>query len=373
MHKRILFLSLIICSSCYIADDVAPDQSIWEYGLPDNEGSSNQDLLYVNDLIESNRFEEISGLIILRNDKIIFENYFDRIAGPGGSIGRNSTLSKRALASNIGSSGLTLALAAIGVADDKRILSIDDPIANYLPQYSDVFTDDASKEAITIAHLLVHRGGFSWNESIQPFSPDNDLNQMKLSDDWIRYILEKPLEAPAGLRYNFNTGAGLILAKVIETASGEGYDTFLQENVLDPLTITTFEVDLDPQGNFNGGDGISISLLDWTKLGYLFINNGTWQGRRIIDPNFIAESTSIQHVVSESINIGYVWQLFGDNFTGNFGISHDEIYYTRGGLGQQMYIIPSENMIVSIFAENYFFGLINPSLNLFAEITNTFQ
>lgn len=373
MHKFLILITAVIASSCYVSDEVAPDQEVWDYASPDDEGVSSQALLDINSLILDNQYQEINGLVIIRNDKIIYESYFNRITPSQGLVTREPTLKNRDLTTNIGSAGLTFALGAIGVAQDLRLLSIDDPIADYLPSYADVFAADPSKADITIAHLLVHRGGFSWNEGIQPFSPDNDLNQMKLSNDWIRYILEKPLEAPAGLRYNFNTGVGIILSEIIENASGQEFQTFLQENLLDPLTISTLEIEVDPQGNFNCGDGISISLLDWSKLGYLFLNEGSWQNRRIIDPNFILDATSDQVTVSGSLSIGYMWQLFGDDFDGFFGVQHDEIYYSRGILGHQMYIIPSENMIVSIFAENFFFGLANPSLNLFAEITNTLQ
>ncbi len=371
--RNFLLIVSVLLSSCYVTDDVAPDQAIWEYEQPENEGLSRLGLLELNELVYLNQFQEINGLIVIRNDKLVFENYYNRTSPSQGILTRETTLRKRDSITNIGSAGLCFALAAVGVADDKRLFSLEDPISDYLPLYSDIFTSDPDKNEITIGDLMSHKAGFSWNESIQPFSQENDLNMMKLSNDWVRFILEKPMEAPAGLRYNFNTGIGIILAEIVENASGQDFDTFLNENLFDQLTISSFKIDVDPQGNFNAGDGISISLLDWTKLGYLFLNEGTWQGRRIIDPNFIAESTTTQHIVSESFSVGYFWQLFGDNFSERFAISHEEIYYIRGGIGQQIYIIPSENMIVSIFAENYFFGLVNPSLNLFAEITNTIQ
>ncbi|MEO9483771.1 MAG: serine hydrolase [Ekhidna sp.] len=372
MRQKLLFLALIIGSSCYVAEDVAPDQQIWDYSFPDDQGISSQTLLGLNERIQFNQFSEINGLIIIKNDQLIFENYFNRKVDDLGTITRPPTLKNRELASNIGNASLIFALSAIAIADDKRILSLEDPIHTYLPAYSDVFNDDPNKEDITIAHLLAHRSGFSWNGSFQPFSIENDINQMKLANDWIRFILEKPLEAPAGLRYNFNAGAGLILSKIIENASGQDYVTFLRENLLDPLTISSFEIGVDPQGNFNSADGIAVTLLDLTKLGYLYIQDGTWQGRKIIDPNFIAEATSVQSEVSGTLTAGYIWNFFGIDFLASFGVPHNEIFYISGGIGQSIYIIPSENMIVSIFAENYFFGFVNPSLNLFAEITHTF-
>ena len=372
-EKLLIIVLLFLASSCYIGDEVAPDQEIWEYSLPEQQGLSNQGLLIVNNQIQSNLYQEVDGLIVIRNDKLIFENYYSRIADSQGFVRREPTLTKRFLPVRLGSGGLTFTLAAIGIAQDKRFLSIEDPIANYLPEYADIFSEDPTKAEVTIEHLLLHRGGFSWNELTQTLSPQNDLTQMKLTNDWIRFILEKPLEAPPGLRYNFNSASGLILSKIIENASEQDFEIFLEENLLNPLTISTLEYEIDPQGNLNAGEGISVSLLDWTKLGYLFLNNGSWQGRRIMNPNFVADATSSLRTISGTTETGYFWQRFGDDFTGFFGIDHEEIFYSRGETGQHIYIIPSENMIVSIFAQNFFFGLVNPSLNLFDEITNTFQ
>lgn len=358
MKFKTIFI-LLILSSCYISDEVPPDQEIWGYELPSKNGLSDNLLLVLDNSVKTGTFQEIHGLIIIKEESLVFENYY---------YGRS-----RNSVQNIGNAGLSFTLAAIGVAEDKRILSIDDPIADYLPEYEDIFTTDPNKQAITIEHLLIHKSGFSWNESNQPFSLMNDLNLMKSSDNWVRFVLEKPMEAPAGFRTNLNTGSGVLLAKIIEEASGQSFDQFLQDNIFNPLTISSCNIETDPEGNFNGGDGISASLLDWTKLGYLYLNEGTWQNRKIIDPNFILDATSIQTEVSGLYNLGYIWRFFGDDLTEYFGIPHDEFYFIQGEIGQHMYIIPSEKMIVSIFAENYFAGFFNPSLSLYTEITNSFQ
>ncbi len=371
--RFIAVVLLIFTTSCYVGEELAPDQDIWEYALPQEVGLSNDILLELNERIKLNEFQEINGLIIIKNDKLVFENHYMRYVNTFDQVFRKVELEKRNLGYNIGSSGLLFTLAAIGVAEDKRLLSIQDPIMNYLPEYEDVFNDDPDKGGITIAHLLGHKSGFSWDESIQPSSQVNSLALMKGSDDWCRYILERPLEAPPGFRFNLNTGGGVLLAKIIENASGQDFETFLTESILEPLTITSFTIDSDSQGSYNAGDGMSVSLLDWTKLSYLFLKEGIWKNRKIIDPNFIENATTLQTVVSGEYNMGYIWWLYGDNFSRAFGIPHDEIIYLPGELGQHMYIIPSENMIVSIFAENYFFRFQNPSLNLFAEITYSFQ
>ncbi len=363
MKFRYLICWLIV-SACYVGEEVPPDQIVWEYGRPKDFSVSEDSLLFINSKLLTNQltreeFGFLTGLIIIKNNHLIFENYY---------LGET-----REVRRNIGQGSLIFTLAAIGVAEDKNLLSINDLISEHLPEYSEIFQADSDKEVITIEHLLTHKSGFSWNESIFPIiSPQSDLNIMRSNNDWIQYILEKPLEAPPGLRFNLNTATGLILAKIIENASGMDYLTFLDENILSPLTIESLTVETDPEGNFNGGFGISTSLIDWTKLGYLILNEGIWNGRKIIDPNFIQDATSLQTQVTGNYSLGYVWWLFGENFETSFGIESDEIFYVPGELGQHLYIIPSENVIVSIFAENYFFGFNNPSLKLFGEITYAF-
>ena len=355
------FKHLICCfvlSACFVGEEVPPDQTIWDYGRPKDFAVSEDSLLSINSRLRFSQqeFEFLTGLIVIKNNHLIFENYYQ-------ATNRNSV-------TNLSQAGLTFSLAAIGVAADKGLISIDDPIADFLPEYSAIFQADPDKQGITIAHLLTHRSGLSWNEGIFPaISPQSDVSIMKTSDDWVRFILEKEQGPPPGLFYNLNSASGAILAKVVENASGQDYLAFLEENLLNPLTINSLTIERDSQGNYNSGNGISISLLDWTKLAYLILNEGIWEGRKIIDPNFIKDATSIQREVNGDFGVGYYWQLFGENYENRFGIDSREVFFIQGELGQHLYIIPSENMIVSIFAENFFFGFDNPSLNLFEEIT----
>jgi len=352
---------LIIClCSCYSDEELPDDQTVWKYDLPTKNQLDQSLLLNLNALIKEEQFQLIEGLIIIRNDKLVFEDYYFNDAN-------------RDYVKNIGSAGLTITLAALGVAEDRGFLSLSDPIDQYLPEYSAIFEDDPDKRNITIEQLLLHRTGLSWNETIKGyFSSENNLNQMKTSDDWVAFVLNQPLEAPPGIRYSFNTANGLIVSKIIENASNTDYLEFLNQELLTPLSISSLNVQRDPNGSYNGGDGYNLSLLDWTKLGYLYLKEGIWKGRRIIDPNFVEGAFSNQFQISESQGIGYYWNLFGDNFENAFAIEHEGIIYSFGELGQSLFIVPTENMVVAIMADN-FFQFNNLSLNLFAEITTSIQ
>lgn len=360
MKLKSLFI-LLILSSCYIGEELPPDQTTWEYDLPSNVGLGEGGLIILNERLKFSEFQQVNGLVIIKDDKLVFENYY------GGDSRRS--------VNPLNAASMSLTVAAVGVALDLGYFSIEDKIQQYLPEYSDVFEDDNNKTFITIEHLLQNKSGFSWNEGLFLVfqNPENDINRMKLSEDWIRYVLEKPMEAPAGLRFSINSANGLILTKIIENVSGISFSEFIKSNIYQPLTISSDTISTDRFGNYNTADGIGLTLLDYAKFGYLMLEEGIWKGRRILDPNFVEEATSIQTNVSGTYNAGYTWRRFGEGFENVFGVDRNEIYFVIGEFGQHLYIIPSKKMVIAIDAENYFFGFGNPSLNLFAEITYLIQ
>ncbi len=349
--KYTILIIAILFSSCYLSEELPPDQTVWEYDLPVNVNLDQEALLSLDTRIKINDFERIRGLTIIKDGKLVFENYYSE----------NSRYTLNAL----GGTSMAITIAAIAIAEEKGFLSFDDKIEDYLPEYADIFEDDNNKTFITIRHLILNKSGLPWSIS--------DLFDIQTTNDWVRYVLEKSMQAPAGLQFNFNNACGLILAKIIENGSGQSFQGFIEENIFQPLGIINVSIKQDSQGNFDGAFGISVSLLDLTKIGYLMLEEGIWNGRRVIDPNFVDQATSIQTNVSGTYNAGYSWRRFGSDFENFFGINHEDIYFITGELGQHLYIIPSKNLIVCIDAENYFFGFGNPSLNLLAEISYMIQ
>ncbi len=360
MNKLKIILLTLATASCYIGEDLPPDQQIWGYDRPNNVGLSEDQLLSLDSLIKFEGFERITGLMVIKDEKMVFENYYD-------SMSRHTNL-------DLGEATISITIAALGIAIDQGLVELDDPIHQYLPSYQDAFDQNVNKRDITIRHLLTHRSGIAWNENLVAFfgNPDNNLNQMFASSDWVDFVLNQPMEANPGFRYNFNSGTGTILARIIQNVTQQPFDEFLNENVFHLMDIQTFTIGQDPSGNFDGGRGATISFLDWAKFGYLMLKKGIWNDRKIIDPNFVEEASSIQTEVSRSFNFGFGWRLLGENFD-FLPIDREDVFYSAGDIGQHQYVIPSQNMVIQINAENFFFGSNNPSLNLFIQITFAIQ
>ena len=71
-----LFLSILLVACIFSNENLAPDQKIWNYGLPNQFGLINKEFINLDEAIRNDEFKNINALIIVKNDQLIFENYY---------------------------------------------------------------------------------------------------------------------------------------------------------------------------------------------------------------------------------------------------------------------------------------------------------
>ena len=185
--------------------------------------------------------------------------------------------------------------------------------------------------------------------------------------DWVKYILEKPLDAVPGTRYNFNSGVGMILSKIIQNLTDESLSSYLDRRLFKTLEINNWIWTTDPSGTTNATNGLHLTQLDFTKIGYLMIKNGFWKDQVILSDDWIYESTNPQYQPSYSFSLGYLWFQFIED-QDNQPYNSKGTFYIPGATGNHLYINPEENLVVSIGAKNYFYGIFGPSYYLYLSI-----
>ena len=258
----------------------------------------------------------------------------------------------------------------MGIAfDEGWIPRLDIPIQTILGDaYEDIFEGNVLKRDITITHLLTHKSGFSWNETITSTqNPENDINQILLATDMVRYVLEKPMEATPGIRFNYNTATAIVMARIVEEVSGQSFTDFVEERIFGPLNITNYSLGFDPSGNANVATGLSMSTIDLTKLGYLHLKDGLWMNERIVSSQWIRELSSPQSVISTNVNYGYFWQVFSDEIGFITLLQPNDTYF----FSQHIYINPSQNLLITFSTENIALGLINNPMFLYNEVVRS--
>lgn len=250
-----------------------------------------------------------------------------------------SASQQHALVSVAGSVVSTL----IGIAIDKGyIQGVEQSIWDFLPkaQYADM---DARKEAITIRHLLTHRSGLS---IVQPVVW-TDLNFLTESDqDWVKYVLDKPMSEAPGTRFNYLDANPLLLSTILQMATKQTALEFAKENLFGPLGITDFIWLANPQGITIGNDELYMSPLDLAKLGYLYLHGGQWDGNQIVSTAWI-EATITEVIPTyrsckqvSTDQHGFLWWVSDVGGSGTMG------YAALGYGGQELWVIPDLDLIV---------------------------
>ncbi|MDT0677969.1 serine hydrolase domain-containing protein [Autumnicola musiva] len=267
--------------------------------------------------------ERLHSLLVIKNDTLVFENYYNNFS--------------EGQASNLKSSSKSILNLLIGIAIEEGFIeSIDETLYDYVPEiYNDEM--DPRKKEITIEHLMTMTSG------LESTSLDN-YSGWTNSDDWLRYALELPMEADPGEWFAYSTGDTHLLSAIITEATGMSSLEFAQQYLYEPMEIEVTRWDEDPQGYNEGGNNVYVKPYDLAKIGIMVKNGGVYRDKRIVPEDWIEESIKFQvepQGISRPFEIegyGYLWWLVKAN--------QYSTYSAIGHGGQYMMTIPDLDMIV---------------------------
>jgi CubicO group peptidase (beta-lactamase class C family) len=165
--------------------------------------------------------------------------------------------------------------------------------------------------------------------------------------DSFRYAATRPLQWPPNTvgRYR-NTDPVLInyLVRLGVEKRREEYLSFPQRALLDKIGVRTMVMETDPFGNFLTQGYELASARDWARLGNLYLQDGVWNGERILPEGFVkfvSELAPAWEADNRPIYGGFFW-INGD---GGFPVPRDA-YFMAGAGGQTTLIIPSHDLVV---------------------------
>ena len=326
----------------------------WETASLNSVGMNTSKIESLVNKIKSNTYEEVHSVVVIKNDKLVFEEYF-----PGHDFlynGQNFHGAyiefDRDTRHNTHSVTKSFTSALVGIAVDKGLIqSIDEKIFNYFADYSSLL--DQQKEKISIKHMLTMSSGFQWNEWDVSISQGNhDIVRFNQSSDPIYYLLSKPVVTEPGTAYYYNGGAVDLLGQIVKRATNMDVKIFSSTYLFGLLGITNYNWQtLYPSGITCCHGDVYITPRDMAKIGYLYLKKGIWKGTRIISEEWI--NNSVQNHIIPPVNwaygYGYLWWL-------KRYYSGSHLYYSfnaEGWGGQQIIVIPSENMVVVFTGANY--------------------
>ena len=336
----------------------------WEVAYADSEGVDHTLLEEMMDLIRATPRNNIHCILVFKNGKLVFEEYFEGYlysSDPPGSNG-DYIMYDSNTDHYLASVSKTVTSAIFGVAVKMGyITDLDERLVEIFPEYAYLLT--GGKEVITVRHLLTMTAGLAWDESSYPYGdPRNDVSALFDSDP-IASILDNTFLSVPGTKFLYNSGATNILGAIIEVKTGMDLLDFANEYFFDPLEVSGGLWQRMGGGLMFASGGVFLRPRELAKIGHIYINGGYWGDRQLVTTDWIDASVS-RHIATSgktlpwATHYGYQWWLKDCYYEG----STFPCFLAAGWGGQYMFVFPDHQLVVVTNAGNY---LRSGSLNEF--------
>jgi CubicO group peptidase (beta-lactamase class C family) len=125
------------------------------------------------------------------------------------------------------------ATAALMLMEEGK-LSLDDPIAKYVPELAELKTADGKTPRITLRHLLTHTSGMGE-------ATDEEAKAARTLSDLVPAFASKPLAFEPGSKWKYCQSGILTLGRIVEIVAGVPFEVFLRKRIFGPLGMNNFK------------------------------------------------------------------------------------------------------------------------------------
>ena len=291
-------------------------------------------------LVERAAATSSDALVILKNGKLVGEWYFGKPRTPIETM----SVTKSVV-------GLAVGL----LIDEGKVASLDVPVHALFPEWN-----QGRKRAITLRHLVDHTSGLADTTPLEIYS----------SPDFVKLALAAELSEDPGSRFLYNNKAVNLLAGVVQVASGERLDRFLNRALFQPIGIREHEWELDKAGNPHGMAGLSLHPVDLARIGQLMLWRGEWGGARVLSQDWVEASTGPGQPLSPTGSL--LWWLIPEPGSGKLTIDNALLAQWRSAGADPVFLRKMTPLAGRVFSSDAEFGAalqaaLKPDLDLFQE------
>jgi CubicO group peptidase (beta-lactamase class C family) len=316
-----IFILLYISSICYFGESQnlyfpPTSGSEWQSVTPASLGWCESKIPALYDYLAQGNTK---GFIVLKGGKIVMEKYF-------GAFTQDSLW-------YWASAGKTLTGFTIGIAQEEKLLNINDLSSKYLGKGWTSLTA-AQEDKITVRHQLTMTTGLD----------DGVVNSACTLPSCLQY------KADAGTRWAYHNAPYTILDKVIETATGKSLNSYLNTKIRTKIGLNGLYIK-------SGDNNVFYSnTRGMARFGLLLLNKGTWDKTVILsDTAYLRQMTTSSQSINPSY--GYLTWLNGKksfiapgaqtvypiDLTPN---APKDMFSALGKNGQVINVVPSQNLVV---------------------------
>ena len=270
-------------------------------------------------LIKLHKSRGTVAYVIIKNDSLIYEAYYD-------NYGENSK-------SNSFSMAKSYVCGLLGKAImEGYIENLEQPVGDFFPKYS-----EGLSSKVTVGDLASMASGSNWKENY--YWPINITAKAYYGKELEETIFGVSTVKTPGQSFEYSSGDTQLLAMVIEKATGKKLYNYLSESLWIPLESENdalWQIDSEANDLVKAYCCIASNAKDFARLGKLYKDFGRWKGTQILDSAFVAKS--IKPRFKESPQYGYGFWLKAQN--------DKSFFMMEGHLGQCVIVSPSDNLIV---------------------------
>ncbi|MFZ0546812.1 MAG: serine hydrolase [Candidatus Promineifilaceae bacterium] len=322
----LLIFVLLLMAGCSAGSAVPNPPDYWPTGgwqtsSPEQQGVDSQTLVEMYRAIDRQAIN-LHSLIIIRNGYIISEAYFHPYTAENQH--------------DIASVTKSVTATLLGIAVEQNIIKdIDQRVLSFYPDRY-VENRDSRKEALALKHLLTLETGFECDLALTEM-------EMQQSGNWAAYLLNLPMANKPGKEWYYCSPATHLISVILEKSTGMHTREFANANLFKPLGIPEVQPaqwPSDPQGTSRGDIGLNLTPRDMAKLGLLYLQDGVWNGTRLLPEGWVSAASAEQADKGDGTSYGYLWTTY----------PHQSHYAALGMGAQQLHIFPEQNIIVVVTA-----------------------
>lgn len=298
---------------------------------PDRVREAFQSALGTQDLDTFLSENATQALIVVRDDRVIYESYLN-------GWQRDSMLTSFSVAKSFTSTLVGIAL------EEGYIGSVDDPITRYLPE---LLERDARFERITIRDLLTMSSGLEFKASRWGLFNGDDPLTTYYPDQRQISLTNTHIVDPPSRYFLYNKYHPQLLGMILERTTGQSVTEWTQTRLWDPLGMEfdgAWCLDSTESGFEKMEAGLNARAIDYAKLGRLFLNEGRWNGERVVPAEWVAlasgaDPTGRATAFADDEYYAYMWWGYPRN-------QDSPDFTAEGDHGQYIYVSPAHQIII---------------------------
>jgi len=290
---------------------------------PEMQGIASEGISKFLDAIKGSK-QEFHSLMILRHGNIVAEGWWAPY-----SSGHKQQLY---------SFSKSFTGTAIGLAVREGLLTVNDPIIKFFPEYVPAEISD-NLAALQVRHLLSMSVGHAKDaililEASAPGVP------------WEKTFLSLPVVNTPGSTFLYNSGASFMLSAIVKKVTGVSAHEYLTPRLYKPLNITNTTWGENWEGINMGASHLRMPTESLANFGQLYLQKGVWDGKQVIAKEWVAEASSKQ------ISNGHNDSSWGYGYGYQFWLNPPGGYRADGAFGQFAMILPDLDAVVIITSES---------------------